>query len=97
LGFRCWKACATPWRSSKTRWHNSSCGPDAATLRHEQLFNLEAWTSLCLLRSTLCTDLLAFTDSSGITLQRAFSHAQRHLPSAEEVGAAGGFSPGPSP
>jgi hypothetical protein len=64
-----------------------------ATLRHEQLFNLQAWANLCLLSSTLGRDLLAFTDSSGISLQRAFSHAQRHLPGAEEVGAAGGFSP----
>lgn len=55
-------------------------------LRHDQLFNLQAWVNLCVLSSSLGRDLLAFTDSNGIGLQRAFQYALRHLP-GEEAGA----------
>lgn len=64
-----------------------------ATLRHEQMFNLQAWSNLVVLSSALGRDLLDFTDSQGIGLQRVFRHAQSHLPSTEEFGDAGGLSP----
>ena len=56
-----------------------SCAADAP-LRHDQLFNLQAWTNLVVLSSTLGRDLLAFTDSHGHSLQKAFAHAQRFGP-----------------
>lgn len=49
-------------------------------LRHDQLFNLQAWANLVLLSSVLGRDLLAFNDSSGHGLQVAFDYARRHLP-----------------
>ena len=51
-----------------------------APLRHEHLFNLQAWANLSVLCNALGRDLLAFTDSNGIGLQRVFAHAARHLP-----------------
>lgn len=51
-----------------------------APLRHEHLFNLQAWANLVVLSSALGRDLLAFTDSNGHGLQAAFAYARRHLP-----------------
>lgn len=59
-----------------------------APLRHEQLFNLQAWANLCVLSSALGRNLLAFTDSNDIGLQRDFQHAQGRLPSEGEEAAA---------
>ncbi|MFM7733976.1 MAG: cysteine peptidase family C39 domain-containing protein [Cyanobium sp.] len=59
-----------------------------APLRHEQLFNLQAWANRCVLSSALGRNLLAFTDSNDIGLQRAFQHAQGRLPSEGEEAAA---------
>lgn len=53
-----------------------SCAADAR-LRHDQLFNLQAWTNLVVISSTLGRDLLAFTDSNGHSLQKVFAHAMR--------------------
>ncbi|MFN9245282.1 MAG: alginate lyase family protein [Cyanobacteriota bacterium] len=58
-----------------------------ARLRHDQLFNLQAWTNLVVISSTLGRDLLTFTDSNGHSLQKVFSHAQRFGP--EDPAAAG--------
>jgi hypothetical protein len=49
-------------------------------LRHEHLFNLQAWANLVVLSSALGRDLLAFTDSNGHGLQAAFAYARRYLP-----------------
>lgn len=57
-----------------------------APLRHEHLFNLQAWSNLVVISSALGRNLLAFTDSNGVGLQRAFQYAQRHLP-AEDAAA----------
>lgn len=70
-----------------------SCSPDSS-LRHEHLFNLQAWTNLVVLSSTLGRDLLSFTDSNGIGLRCVFAHAQRHLPEADQVDGDGGLTPG---
>jgi hypothetical protein len=51
-----------------------------STLRHDQLFNLQAWANLVVLSSALGRDLLAFRDSNGHGLQAAFAYARRHLP-----------------
>jgi len=59
-----------------------SSEPDAR-LRHEHLFNLQAWTNLSLLSSTLGRDLMAFNDSHGIGLLAIFAHARDHLPVEE--------------
>lgn len=56
-----------------------SCAADAQ-LRHDQLFNLQAWTNLVVISSTLDRDLLALTDSNGHSLHKAFAHAQRFGP-----------------
>lgn len=52
----------------------------AATLRHEHLFNLQAWANLCVISNSLGRNLLAFTDSNGIGLRAAFAHARRRRP-----------------
>lgn len=51
-----------------------------ATLRHENLFNLQAWANLVVISSSLGRDLFAFIDSNGIGLRAVLSHAGRHLP-----------------
>jgi len=59
-----------------------------AQLRHEQLFNLQAWANLVVISSALGRDLLALRDSQGIGLPAAFAHASRHLPEKETGGIA---------
>jgi hypothetical protein len=61
----------------------------AAPLRHEHLFNLQAWANLVVLSAALGRDLLHFTDSNGIGLGSAFAHARRHLPDGAREAAAG--------
>ncbi|MFN5698918.1 MAG: alginate lyase family protein [Cyanobacteriota bacterium] len=59
-----------------------SCAADAS-LRHEHLFNLQAWSNIAVLSSALGRDLLAFKDSNGIGIQAAFDHARNHLPATD--------------
>jgi hypothetical protein len=70
-----------------------SCTADAQ-LRHEHLFNLQAWSNLVVLSSALGRDLLAFTDSNGIGLQAVFAHADSHLPTADQQDSAPALHPG---
>ncbi|MEB3318927.1 MAG: alginate lyase family protein [Cyanobacteriota bacterium] len=63
-------------------------GDAGAQLRHEQLFNLQAWANLVVISSALGRDLLALRDSQGIGLPVAFAHASRHLPDQQTGGIA---------
>lgn len=49
-------------------------------LRHEHLFNLQAWANLVVLSSALGRNLLAFCDSRGRGLLAAFAYARNQLP-----------------
>lgn len=51
-----------------------------APLSQEHLFNLQAWSSLVVLCSTLGRDLGSFVDTNGHGLPLAFTHARSHLP-----------------
>jgi hypothetical protein len=51
------------------------CGTDAR-LGHDQLFNLQAWTNLVVISSALGRDLLAFTDSNGLSVHRILLQAK---------------------
>jgi len=53
-------------------------------LRHEHLFNLQAWTNLVVLSSALGRDLLELRDSRGFNLKAAYAYALTHLPEAAE-------------
>ncbi len=57
-----------------------------AHLRQEHLFNLQAWSNLVVLCSTLGRDLWRCLDSNGHGLQLAFTYARSHLPSSLENG-----------
>ena len=70
-----------------------SCPADAR-LRHEHLFNLQAWSNLVVLSSALGRDLLGFTDSNGIGLQTVFSHAEKHLPEGDQQESSPALHPG---
>lgn len=60
-----------------------SCASDAR-LRHDQLFNLQAWANLTVIGFSLGRDLLGLTDSQGRSLRAAFGHARRHLPAHDQ-------------
>ena len=57
-----------------------------APLRQEHLFNLQAWSSLVVLCSTLGRDLRLFVDTNGHGLPLVFTHARSHLPAPENNG-----------
>lgn len=49
-------------------------------LRHEHLFNLQAWSCLSVITHALGRDLFSLVDSHGAGLEAAFSYASCHLP-----------------
>jgi hypothetical protein len=55
-------------------------------IRHDHLFNLQAWSNLIVLCSTLNRDLWRLLDSNGHGLQLAFTYARSHLPVADATG-----------
>lgn len=57
--------------------------PSGGPLRHEDLFNLQAWANLVVITNALGRDLMAFHDSNGVGLSTAFAYAHRHLPQAQ--------------
>jgi len=54
--------------------------PAGVPLRHEDLFNLQAWANLVVITTALGRDLMALRDSNGVGLTTAFAYAYRHLP-----------------